>query len=202
MAEGSTPFLHPSLQKRAVVYRRRLRLLSLWLFLGMGGLLLVAMVSALTGQTLGDLLTLGLIGLLLIPAVTLAGGLMWYVDRRSSRKLGVANQLLLNGLPRTVRLMPMKPACTGRLVALQSPVEGPIYAVFERFARPLSPQGMEVQLYSHHLTRGNELVVLAADGTVLLGTRVDRKAYERRMKLLAIVLVIVAALMVIGVFTR
>lgn len=61
---------------------------------------------------------------------------------------------------------------------------------------------MEVQLYSHHLTRGNELVVLAADGTVLLGTRVDRKAYERRMKLLAIVLVIVAALMVIGVFTR
>lgn len=202
MAEGSTPLLHPGLQKRAATERRRSRLLSLWLFLGMGGALLVGMVSALTGQTLGDLLALGLIGLLLLPAITLAGGLMWYVDRRSSRKLGAANRLLLNCPPRTVRLIPVESACNGRLVALQLPVEGPVHAVFERFVPPLSPQGMEVPLYGHRFTRGGELVALAPDGTALLGTVVDRKACERRMKLALMVLVIVAALMVIGLFTR
>jgi len=196
--------LHPTLKKRAAVYRRRVRLLGLLLFLLMAGALLFGMVGALTSQDLGSLLTLGLVGLVLLPSVALAGGLIWYVDRAATKELNSANQLLVNYAPRQVRLTPVASTARGQLVELRPPMAGPIYAAFQCqwFTRSLPPEGMEVQLYGRQFTRHSELIALQANGIPLFGKVVDRKAWQRGNQLFQLLLWVIVITNVIYWFAR
>lgn len=187
MTESSSS-LHPALQKLAAIYRRRLRLLGLIVFFVMSSILLFVMVAALTSQDLGSLLTLGLTGLLLLPGVALAGGAIWYADREATKELDSANQLVLDCAPQTARLVSIESIAQGNLAELILPTEVRIYAVFEKFLRPLPLQGIEVQLYARQLMQGGALIALRPDGVALLGSVVEPKAVLRRDKWLQIIL--------------
>lgn len=192
--------LHPSLQKLGAVHRRRLRLLSLLLFLAFAGTLLFEMVIAFTSQDGTSLLLLGLIGLLMLPLVALMGGLMWYLDHRLSRSLNTANDLLRDCAPQTFRLTPIERASRDGVLATLHPLTGrspaePVHALINpsfRWSAP--PRGkIEVQVHCRELKPGNELVALQPDGVPLLGKVVDREAYDRQRRILRI-----AALVMLG----
>lgn len=187
MAEQSGMSLHPALHKLAVNYRRRWRLLGLLAFLLVAGVVLFAITVALTGQSLGDLLTFSLVGLLALPMMMLLMVVMHSTDRAVTRELAAANQLISTCSPQAVRLTPIKSASLGHLVALHLPVEGPVYAVVKRFMRPLPQQEMEVQLYGRSFTRHSPLIALQPNGIALLGTVVDPERIERRYKIIRIV---------------
>lgn len=185
MTEGSSD-LHPAVQKLAALHRRRLRLLGLFVFFILSGILLLAMVAALTSQNLGSLLTLGLVGLLLLPALGLAGGLMWYIERTAIRKLNSANQLLSDCAPQTARLVPIEALIGGHLVELILATDARLYAAFARSLHPLPRHAVEVQLYGQTRLSGGELVAFQPNGIALLGTVVEPKTAQRRNQWLKI----------------
>ncbi|MDG4551451.1 MAG: hypothetical protein P9F19_18535 [Candidatus Contendobacter sp.] len=199
--------LHPSLQKLGAVHRRRLRLLSLLLFLVFAGTLLFEMVIAFTSQDGTNLLLLGLIGLLMLPLVALMGGLMWYLDHRLSRSLNTANDLLRDCAPQTFRLTPIERASRDGVLATlhpltdRSPTE-PVHALINpsfRWSAP--PRGeIEVRLYCRELKPGNELVALQPDGVSLLGKAVDRTAYDRQRRMLRIAALVLLGAALIGIW--
>ena len=193
--------LHPSLQKLAATHRRRLRLLSLLLFLTIAGTLLFEMVIAFTSEDGTNLLLLGLIGLLMLPIVALIGGLLWYLDHRLSRTLNVANQLLRDCAPQAIRLTPLERASRDGVLAVLQPLVGhssaaPVHALINPSFRWSAPprREIEVQIYCRQLAPGNELVALPPDGVPLLGKVLDRRAYDRQRRALRI-----AALVLLGV---
>lgn len=185
MTEGSSA-LHPAVQKLAALHRRRLRLLGLFVFFILSGILLLAMVAALTSQNLGSLLTLGLVGLLLLPALGLAGGLLWYIERTATRKLNSANQLLSDCAPQTARLVPIEALIGGHLVELILATDARLYAAFARSLHPLPRHAVEVQLYGQTRLSGGELVAFQPNGIALLGTVVEPKTAQRRNQWLKI----------------
>lgn len=185
MTEGSSD-LHPAVQKLVALHRRRLRLLGLFVFFILSGILLLAMVAALTSQNLGSLLTLGLVGLLLLPALGLAGGLMWSIERTATRKLNSANQLLSDCAPQTARLVPIEALIGGHLVELILATDARLYAAFARSLHPLPRHAVEVQLYGQTWLSGGELVAFQPNGIALLGTVVEPKTAQRRNQWLKI----------------
>jgi len=193
--------LHPSLQKQGLIHRRRLRLLSLLLFLTMAGTLMFEMVIAFTSQDGTNLLLLGLIGLLMLPIVALVGGLMWYLDHRLSRSLNTANDLLRDCAPQASRLTPIERAGRDGVLALLHPLAGnptpakPAYALINPSFRwsPPPRREIEVQVYCRNPAPGGELVALQLDGVPLLGKVVDREAYDRQRRILRM-----AALVLLG----
>ena len=196
-----TPSLHPSLHRLAAAHRRRLRLLSLLLFLTIGGTLLFEMVIAFTSQDGANLLLLlGLIGLLMLPIVALIGGLLWYLDHGLSRTLNAANQLLRDCAPQAARLTPIERTNRDGVLAALYPLGGyssaaPVHALINPSFRWSAPprREIEVQIYCRQLAPGNELVALPPDGVPLLGRVVDRDGYDRQRRALRI-----AALVVLG----
>ena len=144
------------------------------------------MVAALTSQNLGSLLTLGLVGLLLLPALGLAGGLLWYIERTATRKLNSANQLLSDCAPQTARLVPIEALIGGHLVELILATDARLYAAFARSLHPLPRHAVEVQLYGQTRLSGGELVAFQPNGIALLGTVVEPKTAQRRNQWLKI----------------
>lgn len=173
--------------------RRRLRLLGLLVVLIFGGLMLYAMVAALTSQTLEPMLTLGLMGLLLVPAVALAAGAMWYADRLAGKALATANHLVSSTLPQSVLLQAMEAAAAGSGWAiLQLPNGDRVTAIFsDWFPRPLLPQGVEVRVYAQSLARDSVLVALPPDGIAVVGKVTDQAALRRRERIRQVALAIV-----------
>lgn len=203
--------LHPSLRRLAATHRRRLRWLSLLLFLVIAGTLLFEIVIAFTSQGGTNLLLLGLVGLLMLPIVALVGGLLWYLDHGLSRTLNIANQLLRDRAPQTFRLTPIERASRDGVLAMLHPLAGhssaePVHALINpsfRWSPP--PRGeIEVQVHCRELKPGNELVALQPDGVPLLGKVVDRTTYDRQRRVLRLAALILlgAALIGIWVFGR
>lgn len=201
----TTP-LHPSLQKLAAVHRRRLRLLSLLLFLTVASTLLFEMVIAFTSQDGTNLLLLGLIGLLMLPIVALLGGLMWYLDHRLARSLNTADQLLRDCAPQAVRLTPIERASRDGVLAVLHPLADRssadlVHALINpsfRWSSP--PRGeIEVQVHCRELKPGNELVALQPDGIALLGKVVDRTAYDRQRRMLRIAALVSLGAALVGI---
>jgi hypothetical protein len=194
--------LHPGLQKQGLIHRRRLRRLSLLLFLTMAGTLMFEMVVAFTSRDGASLLLLGLIGLLMLPLVALVGGLMWYLDHRLSRSLNTANDLLRDCAPQACWLTPIERASRDSVLAILHPLAGnpapaePVHALINPSFRwsPPPRREIEVQVYCRKLAPGAELVALQPDGVPLLGKVVNREAYDRQRRILRI-----AALVLLGV---
>lgn len=185
MTEDSSNW-HPALQKLAARHRRRLRLSSLVVFLMLSGLLLLAMVKALTSQDLRSLLTLGLTGLVLLPSIGLAGGLMWYIDRIATRKLASAQRLVSDSPMQIVRLTPIEALMSGHLVEMILSTEARIHAVFKQSMGLLSPHEAGVQLYGRSFLQGDELVAFAPNDVAFLGKVVEPKAAQRKSQWLRI----------------
>lgn len=203
MTEDSSNW-HPALQKLAARHRRRLRLSSLVVFLMLSGILLLVMVKALTSQNLGSLLTLGLTGLVLLPSIGLAGGLMWYIDRSATRKLASANQLVSGSTMQIARLTPIKALMSGHLVEMILSTEARVYAVFEQSMRLLSPHETGVQLYGRSFLQGDELVAFAPNDVAFFGKVVEPKVAQRNSRWLRIfmwvglIVVIIVSLSLFG----
>ena len=203
-----TVSLHPSLQKLGALHRRRLRLLSLLLFLVIAGTLLFELVIAFTNPNGANLLLLGLIGLLMLPIVALIGGLLWALDHGLSRSLSIANQLLRDCAPQAVRLTPIERASRDGVLVTLHPLAGQPTPVIHALINPSyrwSPpprREMEVQMVCQKLAPGNALVALQPNGVPLLGKVVDREAYnrQRRMLRMAALVLLGAALVGIWVF--
>ncbi|MBL8259697.1 MAG: hypothetical protein JNM60_07820 [Candidatus Competibacteraceae bacterium] len=202
--------LHPALQKLAATHRRRLRLLGLWLFLAAAGFLMLLMVKAFTGQDAGSLLLLGLVGLLMLPAMAFAGGLMWYLDRRLSRGLDEIERLLRDCAPQAARLTPLgRGDGMGLLATLQLATEPtapakPLHALinpsFRWSAPPLGE--IDVRLYCRELAPDRLWIALGAGGAPLIGKLIDRDAYRRRRLLLAVSLILLTFLLAVLAGTR
>lgn len=196
MTEAASIPLHPALHKLAAIYRQRWRLVGLLAFLLVAGMVLFAIMVALTGQYLGDLLTFSLVGLLALPMMLLLMALMHSADRAVTRELAAANQFISTCSPQAVQLIPIKSALFGNLVELHLPVEGPIHAVIERFIRPLPQERMEVQLYGQQFTHGSRLIAVQPNGLALLGKVVDRKRIERQYKIVRIAVWTIQAVLI------
>ena len=198
--------LHPSLQKLGALHRRRLRLLSLLLFLVIAGTLLFEMMIAFTSPNGANLLLLGLIGLLMLPIVALIGGLLWALDYGLSRSLNVANQLLRDCAPQAVRLTPIERASRhGVLVTLHPLADQPtpvIHALINPSYRwsPPPRREMEVQMVCQKLAPGNELVALQPNGVPLLGKVVDREAYNRQRRILRMAALVLLGAALVGIW--
>lgn len=199
--------LHPSLQKLGALHRRRLRLLSLLLFLTIAGTLLFEMVIAFTSQDGANLLLLGLIGLLMLPIVALVGGLLWVLNHGLSRSLNTANQLLRDCAPQAARLTPIERVSRDGVLATLHPLAGhssaePVQALINPSFRwsPSPRREMEVQMYCQKLAPGNELVALQPDGVPLLGKVVDRTAYDRQRRVLHIAALILLSAALVGIW--
>lgn len=197
--------LHPVLQKLAVTHRRRLRLLSLALFMTVAGALMFAIVTALTSQKAGSLLLLGMIGLLLLPVVASLGGLMWYVDRRLSRGLHEADRLLKDCPPRDARLTPlgrgdgMGVLATLRLATARPAPAEPVHALINpsfRWSAP-PPHAIDVRLYCRELAPDSAWAALGSDGALLVGKVVDREAHRRRRQRLTVALAVLVLLVAV-----
>ena len=204
---NSAPPLHPSLQKLGDLHRRRLRLLSLLLFLTIAGTLLFEMVIAFTSQDGANLLLLGLIGLVMLPIVALVGGLLWYLDHRLSSYLNAANQLLRDCAPQVVRLTPIERASRDGVLATLHPLAGhssaePVHALINLSFRwsPPPRRESEVQVYCRELKPGSDLVALQADGVPLLGRVVDRKTYDRQRRVLRIAALVLLGAALVGIW--
>lgn len=201
--------LHPSLQKLGAVHRRRLRLLGLLLFLTLAGTLLFEMVIAFTSQDGASLLLLGLIGVMMLPLVALMGGLTWYLDRKLSRSLNAANQLLRDCAPLAARLTPTGLTLrTGVLATLEVPGaepgrEGPWHVLLNPSFRwsPSPRREVAVQVYCTGFAPDADLVALQPDGAPLLGKVVALDAFQRQLRWVRIaqILLLVLLLGVLGV---
>lgn len=180
---------HPSLQKLAAANRRRLRLLGLLFFMVMAGVLVFMMTVALTHRDMLNLLIFAVAGLVMLPTMALVGGLLWYLERRQTRRLSAADRVLRESAPMNARLAPTGLANrVGTLVAVQPetrtrlPSIGPVFALFDpvqRWDRASRPE-LTVQLYCAQLEPGQELVALRDDGDALLGKLVALDSYRRQ----------------------
>lgn len=203
MTETTVALLHPSLHKLAAIYRRRLRLLGLFIFFIFGGLMLYAMVAALTGPTLEPMLTLGVMGLLVVPTVALVAGVMWYADRRVGKKLEAAHQLLTNTVPQSVWLQPRDAAASNpQWVTLRLPSGDQVHAVFaDKTSLKLLPADSALQLYGQQpFVSGITVVAMRPDGVALLGQIVNPtilQSRQRARKMVLAVTVLAVLLMVL-----
>lgn len=202
MTDVPTTPLHPSLRELGAKQHRLLLLLSMLLFLTISGGMIAMMAVTFSGGDLFDVLLLGGIGLLMMPMVALVSGLLRYLDRWLSRQLDRAGQLMRDSPPVTARLAPTGLADrTGVLVTLQpmtgNPHGEPLHALLNpsfRWSRPPRRE-VTVQLYCADLKPGGELVALQPDGAPLLGKVVALDAFQRRMRLTRIALIILLALL-------
>ncbi|MFO1421435.1 MAG: hypothetical protein U1F59_10985 [Candidatus Competibacteraceae bacterium] len=212
MTDVPTTPLHPSLRELGAKQHRLLLLLSMLLFLTISGGMIAMMAVTFSGGDLFDVLLLGGIGLLMMPMVALVSGLLRYLDRWLSRQLDRAGQLMRDSPPVTARLAPTGLADrTGVLVTLQpmtgKPAHGgPLHALLNpsfRWSRPPRRE-VTVQLYCAELKPGGELVALQPDGAPLLGKVVALDAFQRRMRLTRIALIILLALLlaILGVLAN
>ncbi len=180
---------HPSLQKLAAANRRRLRLLGLLFFMVMAAILVFMMTVALTHRDMVNLLIFAVAGLVMLPTMALAGGLLWYLERWQTRRLSTADRVLRESAPMSARLAPTGLANrVGTLVAVQPetrakpPSIEPVFAVLDparRWNRSPRPELM-VQLYCAKLEPGQELVALRDNGDALLGKLVALDSYRRQ----------------------
>lgn len=180
---------HPSLQKLAAANRRRLRLLGLLFFMVMAGVLVFMMTVALTHRDMVNLLIFAVAGLVMLPTMALAGGLLWYLERWQTRRLSAADRVLRESAPMSARLAPTGLANrVGTLMAVQpeirarSPSIEPVFAVLDlaqRWDRAPRPE-LTVQLYCAKLEPGQELVALRDNGDALLGKLVALDSYRRQ----------------------
>ncbi len=199
-------FLHASLHALAVTHRRRLRLLRLLLFIVMASALIGEMSIALSYRSAGNLLLLGLVALLMLPTVVMMGGLLWYLDHVLSKALDGANALLQSCTPLTGRLKPLGPESrAGTLAELHLPADGnaparSIYGLINSSFRWNAPprHEVEVQLYGRDWMPGSDWVALQADGVSLLGKVVDRTAYERRQRILRILILVLLCVVLVA----
>ncbi|MFZ1326503.1 MAG: hypothetical protein WAT67_10900 [Candidatus Contendobacter sp.] len=206
MTEEVASLLHPALQKLAVTHRQRLRLLRLALFMTAAAFLIFALVKALTSQDAGALLLLGVVGLLLVPLVALLGVLMWLLDRRLSRGLHDANQLLRNCVPQLARLTPLgRGDGMGLLARLQLATAHPgleqsmhvlINPSFRWSSPPLGE--VDVRFYCQSLAPEHSWIALGMDRPPLIGKVVDRSAYQRRRRWILALVTGLALAAVIG----
>lgn len=181
--------LHPSLQKLAAANRRRLRLLGLLFFLGMAGVLVFMMTFALTDRDMVNLLIFAVAALVMLPAMALVGGLLWYLERGQTRRLNAADRVLRENAPVSARLLPTGLASrVGTLVAVhpetraKPPSAGPMFALLDpthRWGRAPRRE-LAVQLYCSTLEPDHELVALEDNGDVLQGKWVALKSYRRQ----------------------
>lgn len=208
---NTAPPLHPSLQQLDTVHRRRLRLLSMLLFLLMAGFMLFGMVIAFTtSQSIGSLLLLGLIGVVMLPVMMGLSGLLGYLDRALSRTLDTANHLLRECTPQPVRLTPLERAGRDGVLATLHPLTGklgqtePLHALINPSYRwgPPPRQEIEVRLYCQELMPGGGLVALQPDGVPLLGKIVDRSGYERQKRVLRGVAVVLLLVIIVALAVR
>ena len=192
MTEVAAALLHPSLHKLAAVYRRRLRLSGLLIFLLFGGLLLYAMVAALTGATLKPILNLWLMGLLVVPAVAVVAGVMRYGDRLAGKKLTAAHHMLSSTASQPAWLQSRDAAGSkSRWVTLQLPNGDRIDVVFsDPTALNLVPAGSALQLHAQSLVPGSIVVALRPDGVALLGQIVDPPSWQRHQRAKQMVLAV------------
>ena len=197
-------FIHPGLQKQLAAHRRLLRWLSLLIFLPMAGMMVFAMATALHGDTLGDLLLLALIGGIVLLMVVSLGGLLWWLDHWTTRRLIDANRLLLESPPMTARLTPTGfNSKQGMLMAVHllepRTAGGTGYVLIEpSLGRSRLPsEDITAQLYCQNLQPGSRLVALH-DGNALLGKSVDRQKYlrQRRWMMIALAAALLLAVMV------
>ncbi|MDG4554234.1 MAG: DUF3592 domain-containing protein [Candidatus Competibacter sp.] len=181
--------LHPGLQKLAAAHRRRLRLLGLLFFMGMAGALIFMMTIALSDRDMVNLLIFAAAGLVMLPSMALAGGLLWHLERRQTRRLNAANQILRENAPTSVRLAPTGLASRlGTLVAVQPETHAkpssaePVFALLDpayRWGRA-PRRDLAVQLYCSKLEPNHELVALRDNGGALLGKLVALESYRRQ----------------------
>jgi len=173
--------LHPALQTQALTHRRRLRGLSLLLFVTLSGMMMVFMVSAFASGDIANVLLLAVIGLVMLPVMALLGGLLWYLDRRQLRRLSAANHLLRECPSVMARLTPT--GRTGRngilmiLEPLLDPPTRPLYALIQpalRTSRLLLQQEITVQWHCRDRQPGSHLVAVY-DRDALLGRMVEWK---------------------------
>lgn len=165
---------------------------------------MVQMVVAFTSeQAAGNLLMLGLMGLLMLPIVASLGGLMWFLDRQLTQGLTTANQLLRECAPRAMHLdLVEKAGRNGLLIALNNTKSQPVHLLINpgfRWSTP-PPGKVAVSLYSRTLSAGQPSVALSEEGVALIGKLVDRVAYKRQRQRIqwlvaVLVLAIVAALL-------
>jgi len=197
-------FIHPGLQKQLAAHRRLLRWLSLLIFLPMAGMMVFAMATALHGDTLGDLLLLALIGGIVLLMVVSLGGLLWWLDHWTTRRLIDANRLLLERSPMTARLTPTGfNSKQGMLMAVHlldpRTAGGTGYVLIEpSLGRSRPPGDIVVQLYCQNLQPGSRCVALQDNGVALLGKSVDRQKYlrQRRWIMMALATALWLAVMV------
>ncbi len=198
--------IHPDLQQQWTAHRRLLRLLSLLVFLPMAGMMVFAMATALHGDTLGDLLLLAFIGGIVLLMVVSLGGLLWWLDYWTTRRLTDANGLVQKYRPLTARLTPTRfNNKRGMLMAAQlldpQTAGGSGYVLIEPsigWTRP-PPQDLTVQLYCQNLQPGSRLVALH-DGKALLGKSVDRQKYLRQQQWIMMALAAAVLLAAIVIF--
>ncbi|MGB5062541.1 MAG: DUF3592 domain-containing protein [Candidatus Competibacter sp.] len=181
--------LHPSLQKLAAANRRRLRLLGLLFFMVMAGVLVFMMSFALTYRDMLNLLIFAVAGLVMLPGMALVGGLLWHLERRQTRRLGAANQILRESASLNARLAPTGLATRiGTLVAVRpetrtrSPSAEAVFALLDPAQRwdRASRSELTAQLYCAQLEPGQELVALRDNGDALLGKLVALDSYRRQ----------------------
>ncbi len=194
--QPTAPLLHPSLHALGIKRHRLMLRLSMVLFLAISGGIITVMTIIFSSGDLFDLLLLMVIGLLVMPLVALLNGLLRYLDRRLTRQLVRADELLRESPPLPARLVPTGPTNRrpGTLVALH-PLVGesaqtgpPLHALINPSFRWSPPPVGEiaVQLYCRALLPGEGLVALQSDGKALLGKMVELEIYSRQMRLLTI----------------
>lgn len=207
MTDAPKTPLHPSLQKLSAIHQRRLRLLGLLFFLTMAGTLVFLMIVAFTSREMANLLLLAVMGLVMLPAVALMGGLIWYLDRWLTRGLNEADRVLRHGAPSSARLRPVGRATRfGVLMAVQlskggHPATEPLHVLINpsfRWSRPPDREA-SVELYCQDWKPGSPLVALQPDGDALLGKVVTREAHDREMRRMMVVVFGLLALVAVVV---
>ncbi|MCP5158205.1 MAG: DUF3592 domain-containing protein [Gammaproteobacteria bacterium] len=200
MTDLSAASLHPSLQKLSAAHRRLTRLLSLLFFLIMAGALIFMMTTALSNRSMENLLIFAVAGLVMLPMIALMWGLLWYLERWTTRRITVANQLLRENTPLSVRLTPAGlNSRFGTLMLLQildqQAASGPLYALIEPNSGWSQPphQAMTGHLYCQDLQIGRRLIALH-DDKVLIGKLVDGKVHYRQMQWVSIAVLAVVSI--------
>ena len=207
MTDVSLAPLHPSLQKLGAAHSRLTRLLGLLFFLSMAALLIFMMTVALSNRDLVNLLVFAISGLVMLPAMALMGGLLWYLQREMARRLTDANRLLQEHSPITARLTPTGfNSRQGMLMAVHlfdsRTTGGTGYVLIEPSLSGGRPprQDITVQLYCQNLQPNSRLVALQ-DGKALLGKSVDRPQYLRQRRWIMMALATALLLAAIVVLT-
>ncbi|MDS4021394.1 MAG: hypothetical protein RKR03_12920 [Candidatus Competibacter sp.] len=204
--------LHPRLRPLGARQRQLMLLLSMLLFLTIFGGMIAVMAIVFSNGDLFDLLLFGVLGLVMLPMVAALSGLQRYLDRWLSQQLDRASQLLRDSPPITARLAPTGLALrTGVLATLEVPGaepgrDGPWHVLLNPSFRWSPPPRREVavQVYCAGFAPGADLVALQPDGAPLLGKVVALDAFQRRMRLTRIALIILLALLlaILGVLAN